>query len=289
MRSTLLLLVFAVASAMSAQVSTVPPATTPTVGGVDPDLNVSPEGPIVPAAVTPGETTLQLDVAFGTRMVPPSHITVAAGERVTLLAPAALTKIAWRKDGQDLPGATTSVLILPSASSADAGVYVATNTDPVAIGKNSQSVILNVGPTSRLLNISTRGWVAGADKPFIGGFVVSTEGGLSAKKLILRAIGPSLSKFGVANPLPQPTIAVYDSAGRPYTNGYVYPAVVGGLTYETDLAASLAKSGAFPVPTGAGAKDVTELRPFVAGSYTVHIGSADGSAGAVLFEVYEVP
>ncbi len=288
MRSTLLLLVFVGTSALSGQVSTTP--AIPNVGGVDPTINVPVPTEGTVAVVPPtGETTLQLDVSFGTRLVPASRITVAAGERVTLLAPAALTRIAWRKDGHDLSGATASSLVLPSASSADAGIYVAANTDPVAIGQNSQSVILNVGPTSRLLNISTRGWVAGADKPFIGGFVVSTEGGLSAKKLILRAIGPSLAKFDVAQPLQQPTITVYDSAGRTYNNRYVYPAVVGGLTYETDLAASLAKTGAFPVPTGVDAKDVTALRPFVAGSYTVQIGSADGSAGAVLFEVYEVP
>ena len=47
-----------------------------------------------------------------------------------------------------------------------------------------------------------------------------------------------------------------------------------------DLAESLAKSGAFPVP--AGTRDVVEMKPFLSGSYTAQVTSSDGTPGAVL-------
>lgn len=45
--------------------------------------------------------------------------------------------------------------------------------------------------------------------------------------------------------------------------------------------------GAFPLPENTA--DVALLMPFSTGAYTAHITSGDGTAGAVLFEIYEVP
>jgi len=80
---------------------------------------------------------------------------------------------------------------------------------------------------------------------------------------------------------------VLDGNGRPYENAYVYPPVVGGPTYESDLAESLARTGAFLIPSGT--RDAVVMKPFVPGSYTAQVTSADGSAGTVLLEIYEVP
>jgi hypothetical protein len=125
----------------------------------------------------------------------------------------------------------------------------------------------------------------GAEQSLVTGFVVSASG--AGKKLILRAVGPSLSLFGVANPLRAPVLRIFDATGQPYTNGYVYPAVVGGPTYESDLAESLARTGAFPIPSSAG--DAVVMMPFLSGSYTAQVTSGDGTSGAVLLEIYEVP
>jgi hypothetical protein len=119
----------------------------------------------------------------------------------------------------------------------------------------------------------------------VSGFAV--EAGTQPKKLILRAIGPSLAMFGVTSPVRAPVLRIFDSKGQPYTNGYVYPAVVGGPTYESDLAESLARTGAFPIP--AGTRDAVLMMPFLPGSYTAQVTSGDGTAGTVLLEIYEVP
>lgn len=234
------------------------------------------------AASVSAETSLLLDTTFGVRYVPPSNVTVPSGERLIVTAPD-FGPVQWTLNGQPIAGATDRVLVIPAVTPADAGSYVATYQDQPP-GRTSQSLVLAVGPTQRLANLSTRAQVGAGENTFIGGFAVT---GPSHKKIILRAIGPTLSEFGVENPVAEPVIAIFDERGKPYTNSYVYPAVVGGPTYESDLAESLAKTGAFPLPPGT--KDVVEMRPFIPGGYTVHVSSRDGSPGIVLLEVYEVP
>lgn len=252
----------------------------------------APTGPVgsieLPAAT--GETTITLDVGFGIRAVLPSRVTVPAGERLRVIAPQmdAGTSYIWTKNGQALPnaGGGSNVLILNSVTSGDAGAYACLFSTPATLPQPSQVLVLGVGPTDRLLNLSTRGNVgAGGDQGLVSGFVVAAGG--QSKKLILRAVGPSLSLFGVTNPLRAPVLRIFDGSGRVYENGYAYLPIVGGLTYDADLAASLAKTGAFPLP--AGTRDAVIMMPFIPGAYTAQITSGDGSAGSVLLEIYEVP
>jgi hypothetical protein len=63
---------------------------------------------------------------------------------------------------------------------------------------------------SRLANISTRLQVGVGDDVLIGGFIV--RGGPS-KRIMIRAIGPSLSSSGVANALGDPVLELHDSTG----------------------------------------------------------------------------
>src|SRR5207244_260490 len=65
-------------------------------------------------------------------------------------------------------------------------------------------------PTSYLGNISTRSFVQTANNVMIGGFIVR---GNQAKSVILRAIGPELSQFGVPNPLADPTLELHNANG----------------------------------------------------------------------------
>jgi hypothetical protein len=76
-----------------------------------------------------------------------------------------------------------------------------------------------MGPQSaRLQNISTRAQVGSAEKVLIGGFIVT---GTDAKRVIVRGRGPSLTAFGIADPLHDPIIELYNStpgAGAIATN-----------------------------------------------------------------------
>jgi hypothetical protein len=235
-----------------------------------------------------GETAVTLDVGFGIRAVPPSRVTVPVGERLRITAPSlgAGINYIWTKNGRALPDTTGNVLVLNHVISADAGTYACLFSTPTTLPQSSQALVLGVGPTDRLLNLSTRGNVGtGADQGLVSGFVVGSSS--PGKKLILRAIGPSLAMFGVTNGLRTPVLRIFDGAGKVYENGYVYPAVVGGPTYESDLTESLARTGAFPI--AAGTRDAVVMMPFLPGSYTAQVTSADGTAGTVLLEIYEVP
>jgi hypothetical protein len=63
---------------------------------------------------------------------------------------------------------------------------------------------------SRLVNISTRVNVGVNDAVLIGGFIVQ---GSQPKRMILRAIGPSLASQGVIGAMADPTLELHDSIG----------------------------------------------------------------------------
>jgi hypothetical protein len=63
---------------------------------------------------------------------------------------------------------------------------------------------------SRLANISTRLQVGLGDDALIAGFITR---GNAAKRVMIRAIGPSLSAIGIPNPLMNPVLELYDQAG----------------------------------------------------------------------------
>jgi pectin methylesterase-like acyl-CoA thioesterase len=67
---------------------------------------------------------------------------------------------------------------------------------------------------SQLANISTLGFVGAEDDVLIGGFVVGT--GLA--EVVVRALGPSLAQFDVADPIADPTLELHDGNGSVTTN-----------------------------------------------------------------------
>jgi uncharacterized Zn-binding protein involved in type VI secretion len=65
-------------------------------------------------------------------------------------------------------------------------------------------------PPGRLGNISTRAFVQTGDNVVIGGFIITGSG---QKRVIVRAIGPSLAQHGITNPLQNPTLELHDHSG----------------------------------------------------------------------------
>jgi hypothetical protein len=69
---------------------------------------------------------------------------------------------------------------------------------------------------SELANISTRGFVDTGDNVMIGGFIIGPKqlGDFTlVSTVVVRAIGPSLGDFGVANSLQDPTLELHDENG----------------------------------------------------------------------------
>ena len=64
--------------------------------------------------------------------------------------------------------------------------------------------------STKLMNISTRGPVESGNDVMVAGFIIQ---GASAKQIIFRGIGPSLTAVGVASALSDPTLALMDANG----------------------------------------------------------------------------
>lgn len=64
--------------------------------------------------------------------------------------------------------------------------------------------------TAALTNISTRAFVGTGNDVLVAGFILS---GTQAKAVLVRGLGPALSHFGIANPLPDPTLVLLNANG----------------------------------------------------------------------------
>jgi hypothetical protein len=70
---------------------------------------------------------------------------------------------------------------------------------------------LDAVAASTLGNISTRGFIQTGNDVMIGGFIL--QGGTGPTQVLLRAVGPSLAAFGIANPLNDPILELHDGNG----------------------------------------------------------------------------
>jgi hypothetical protein len=71
---------------------------------------------------------------------------------------------------------------------------------------------LSQASASLLANISSRGFVDTNDNVMIGGFIIGPAD-RGNPRVVVRALGPSLSSSGVPNPLQNPTLELHDGSG----------------------------------------------------------------------------
>src|SRR5205807_5296704 len=71
---------------------------------------------------------------------------------------------------------------------------------------------LNTATASKLANLSTRALVRTGSNVVIAGFILGNNGGND--RIIVRGLGPSLSAFGVSNPLQDPMLELRDGNGN---------------------------------------------------------------------------
>ena len=73
--------------------------------------------------------------------------------------------------------------------------------------------VLALSPPGTLTNLSCRAYVGTNASIAITGFVVTSPFGFTTQVLI-RAVGPTLSKFALTGVLAQPVLTLYDSSGK---------------------------------------------------------------------------
>ena len=129
---------------------------------------------------------------------------------------------------------------------------------------------------ARLVNISTRSFAGSGSSTQIAGFII---GGLSARKVLIRAGGPYLDQFGVPGTLSDPVLTLYEGSTPILTND-------DWSTNAMEVTEASTKVGA--VGFSAGGKDaalVATLRPGI--PYTAIVTGKGSATGAAIVEAYD--
>mgnify|MGYP003330471934 CR=1 FL=1 len=144
----------------------------------------------------------------------------------------------------------------------------------------STTSLLLVAPgfAATLTNLSVRTAAGTGAQTLTVGFAVAGEGG---KPVLLRAVGPALSGFGVPGTLANPALQVFSG-----------PAVIAGNDdwgAQSPGAGALgpvfSAAGAFALP--AGSADAALLQTLPPGPYTMQVSGAGAATGLALAELYD--
>jgi probable HAF family extracellular repeat protein len=129
-------------------------------------------------------------------------------------------------------------------------------------------------PAPRPVNIATRGRVQTGDNAMIGGFIIT---GSESKKVIVRAIGPSLQQFGLSDLLADPILELHGSDGSLlYTND----------NWKDDPAQRSSIEASHLSPGNDLESAIAANLP--PGSYTAVVRGKNGATGVGVVEVFDL-
>ena len=131
---------------------------------------------------------------------------------------------------------------------------------------------LALGNGSRLANLATRGNVQTDANVLIGGVIVS---GSASQRIVVRAIGPTLSNGGVQSPLQDPTLELFDANGT---------SIATNDNWRSDQEAEIAATGLAP----ADEREAAIVRDLTPAEYTAIVRGAADTTGVGLVEIYNV-
>jgi hypothetical protein len=174
----------------------------------------------------------------------------------------------------DLEAALVTTLQSKSAAQGGAGY---TGIVGGADGTSGIGVVeiydLDTAANAKLANISTRGFVGTADNLLIGGFIPGPPNRTPIRVLI-RALGPSLTAFGVSGALQDPVLELHDANGTLLVNDNWQDA-----SEASEIQATL------PPGDNRESAILTTLPPGNSG-YTALVRGANGTTGVALLEIY---
>lgn len=159
-----------------------------------------------------------------------------------------------------------------------------TYTAQVSGVNNAQGVaileIYDVTGSARLMNLSTRAFVGTGANMLFSGLSVASGGG--ARRVLVRAAGPSLGALGVTGALADPVLNILQGATVRGGNDD-WASATGGAAA---LSAAFVQAGAFPF--AAGSKDAALVVDLAPGNYTIQVSGANNTSGTALVEVYDL-
>jgi hypothetical protein len=125
---------------------------------------------------------------------------------------------------------------------------------------------------ARFGNISTRAMIRTGDEVAIAGFIIK---GTDAKKVLMRAVGPSLFWFAVQNALQDTTLELHDQSGA---------VIASNDNWKDSQQSQIQASGLAPSDD----RESVIVKTLSPGAYTAIIRGKNNSTGAGLIEVYDL-
>ena len=144
------------------------------------------------------------------------------------------------------------------------------------LNTNFEPLAAEIDRSARLVNLSVNTQASGEHGTLIAGF--STTG--DDKLLLARAVGPTLSSFGVTDYLIDPTLMWFDAQGATLAENddwWFSEDILELITFAEEL-------GAFELGSFSEAALLARPQP---GQYTLHVDDTENEAGRVLVEVYD--
>jgi hypothetical protein len=155
------------------------------------------------------------------------------------------------------------------------------NYTAVVSGKNGGTGVtlaevydLDQAADSRLANISSRAPVGTGSDVLIGGFITGRK--IGATRVAIRALGPSLQQFGIANPLPDPRVELHNANGA--------------LLASNDNWQNNASQAALITGYGLAPPNILESAVAISlgpGRYTAIVTDKNNQTGIGLIEIYD--
>jgi hypothetical protein len=133
---------------------------------------------------------------------------------------------------------------------------------------------LDAAAASKLGNLSTRAFVRTGDNVVIAGFILGNGGGTD--RVVVRGLGPSLSAFGISNPLQDPTLELHDQNGTLLKSNNDWGD-------DPAQAAEITAAGLAPSNT----KESAIAATLPAGLYTAILAGLNSGQGVGTVEVYD--
>ena len=213
------------------------------------------------------------DTAYGT-MTGTSMATPHIAGAVALLWSA---RPEWRHDIDISRTAINDAAVHILNGACDGGHSVTPNN---TYGYGRVNILAAVTQTS-LGNISTRSFVQTGEHVMIGGFIVQ---GTGPKRVIIRAIGPELTQYGITDALGNPRLELHNGTGALIASNDDWQTTILGGIITSNQVSDIQNSGHAPIAASESAI-VADLQP---GNYTAIVRGVNNTTGVALVEVYDL-
>ena len=222
----------------------------------------------------------------------PSDVTVTEGSAASFAITATGTvplSYQWYKGVDAIVGATSATYTIAATALTDAGSFTCVVTNSAGQATSTASTLVVNAKTStggnggssggsgsnpaRIINLGVRTQIGGAAGTPAVGFVLRGSG--ASKRVILRAVGPTLVDYGVTNALLDPQLQLW-------TNGAM---IASNDNWQLADLTSFTSVGAFPLTIGSA--DAGIVMNLAGGNYSTPIVAPNGTSGVVLIECYD--